>query len=126
AKAMRCHRDGYCATELYAREPLVKEIVDMLINGFLPAGRDEFALIHDSLMAHNDEYLVLKDFLDYAETQNRLEQAYRDKNRWLKMSIENIAYAGQFSSDRTISGYAEEIWGINAPVPAAAGWRQMA
>ena len=127
AGAMRCRSEGYRAADLYACEPRIKEAVDRLINGFLPAGRDEFTLIHESLIAHNDEYLVLKDFPDYVETQKRLGQAFRDRNRWMKMSIENIARAGQFSSDRTIAGYAEEIWGIKVPsavLSAAAGRHQ--
>jgi len=115
---MRCHQEGYRAAELYAREPLVKEVVDQLVNGFLPGGREEFALIHDSLIAFNDEFLVLKDFLDYVEAQKLLERAFRDRSRWLKMSIENIARAGQFSSDGTIAGYAAGIWGITPPATA--------
>ncbi len=114
-EAARCHREGYSAAGLYAEEPRIKGVVDRLTGGLLPAGTREFAPIYDSLIALNDEYLVLKDFLDYVETQQLLEQAFRDRRRWLKMSIENIARAGQFSSDRTIAGYAKEIWGISLP-----------
>ena len=39
-------------------------------------------------------------------------RAYRDENRWLKMSLTNIAKAGHFSSDRTIMQYADEIWHV--------------
>ncbi|NLZ32461.1 MAG: glycogen/starch/alpha-glucan phosphorylase [Firmicutes bacterium] len=118
AEALRCHQQGYRAAELYAREPLVREVVDQLVNGFLPAGREEFAPIHDSLMAGNDEYLVLKDLLAYVETQKLLERAFRERSRWLKMSIVNVAHAGQFSSDRTVAAYASEIWRIAPPAAA--------
>ena len=30
----------------------------------------------------------------------------------MKMSLMNIASSGKFSSDRTISQYAREIWGV--------------
>ena len=124
AEAARCHDEGYRAAELCAKEPRIKGVMDRLADGLLPAGPGEFAPIHDSLIALNDEYLVLKDFLDYAQTQQLLDRAFRDRARWLKMCIENIARAGQFSSDRTIAGYAREIWGISSPqagrpVPAA-------
>ena len=130
AEAMRCHHHGYRAAELYAREPRIKEVVNQLVNGFLPVSREEFAPIYDSLITFNDEYLVLKDFLDYVEAQELLERTFRDRSRWLKMSIENIARAGQFSSDQTIAGYADEIWGINPPateqpVPTAAPEQQL-
>jgi glycogen phosphorylase len=39
---------------------------------------------------------------------------YRDKKKWTKMSILNTAGSGKFSSDRTISQYAKEIWDIKA------------
>ena len=60
----------------------------------------------------NDPYFVLKDFEPYLETQEHVEQVYRDKLKWLSMSVTNIAYSGKFSSDRTIKEYATEIWKI--------------
>jgi glycogen phosphorylase len=38
---------------------------------------------------------------------------WRDKQRWWRSSVLNTARMGWFSSDRTISEYATEIW--NAP-----------
>jgi len=62
-------------------------------------------------MVHNDEFFVLRDFAAYAATQLKLDRAFRDKGKWMEMSINNIAYAGTFSSDRTIMEYAQDIWG---------------
>ena len=115
AGAQRCHRDGYRAAELCAREQGIKRVVDQLVNGFLPAPPDEFRPLHDSLIPLNDEYLVLRDLLDYARTQELLGKAYQDRDRWAAMSLENIGHAGQFSSDRTILNYAAEIWGLERP-----------
>ncbi len=120
AGAMRCHREGYSAAGLCAREPRIKEVVEQLVSGFLPAGRDMFVPIYDSLITDNDDYLVLKDLLDYVEAQKMLDEIFRDRKRWLKMSIENIAHAGKFSSDETIAGYAKEIWGISPPTAEGA------
>ncbi len=115
AEAARCHREGYRAAEFCSREPGIKRVVDQLLSGLLPESREEFAPVYDSLITLNDEYLVLKDLPDYARAQELLGETYRDRNRWLEMSINNIARAGQFSSDQTIARYAAEIWGMNLP-----------
>ena len=39
-----------------------------------------------------------------------VDVAFKDKKRWAKMAILNTARVGKFSSDRTISEYAEQIW----------------
>ena len=57
-----------------------------------------------------DVYFILKDFRSYAEAQEKVEAAYRDKDRWAKMVLLNTASCGKFSSDRTIEEYATEIW----------------
>ena len=110
-EAARCHREGYRAAELCAREPELKRVVEQLTNGFLPGG-DQFVPIYDSLITHNDEYLVLKDLLAYVEAQRLLGKTYRDSGRWGRICINNIARAGRFSSDKTIANYAAEIWGL--------------
>ena len=47
------------------------------------------------------------------------DEAYRDQNQWCRMAIEGIARSGKFSSDRTISEYATQIWNIpSVPTPA--------
>lgn len=113
-EAARCHSEGYRAAELCAREPEIKRVVEQLTNGFLPEG-DQFVPIYDSLIRHNDEYLVLKDLLDYVDTQKLLGKAYRDSSRWGQICVSNIARAGRFSSDATIANYAAEIWGMALP-----------
>ena len=46
----------------------------------------------------------------YLESQNRVEQVYRDPKRWTRVSIPNTARCGFFSSDRAIEEYVEPIW----------------
>lgn len=103
---------GYSAWEVYHQDRRLKTILSQLINGFLPAAQDEFKNLYDSLLYHNDEYFVLKDFSSYVDAQNRIDTLYKDKNRWTRMSICNIAHSGRFSSDRTIGEYAAGIWQI--------------
>lgn len=43
---------------------------------------------------------------------NNKNIVFQDGNKWTKMAIKNIASAGYFSSDRTITEYAKQIWGV--------------
>jgi glycogen phosphorylase len=103
---------GYRSHEYYHHDKRIKQVVDQLINGFFPDAHDHFEPIYDSLLAQNDEYFVLRDFAAYVEAQEKVEQVYQERERWLKMSVINIAHSGYFASDRTIREYANEIWDI--------------
>ena len=52
----------------------------------------------------------MRDFENYGQAQADINRLYRDKEKWNKMSLVNIANSGFFSSDRTISEYAKDIW----------------
>ena len=54
--------------------------------------------------------MVLADFEAYAEIQKEVEKVYKKPEVWFKKAIHNTARMGKFSSDRTISEYADEIW----------------
>lgn len=108
------YQDGnYNAYELYNTTPGIKQVVDQLVNGFLPAAKEEFAPIVERLLRFNDEFFVLKDFESYCDAQERIGLYYRDKPHWMKMSLTNIACSGVFSADYTIEKYASSIWNIN-------------
>jgi len=101
---------GYNAWNEYNSDPRLKTVLEQLVNGFLPYQKEEFRAIYQSLLSNNDEFFVLKDFDSYAKAHVELDNRYKDKDKWLQMSIQNIAHAGIFSSDRTIRQYAAEIW----------------
>jgi glycogen phosphorylase len=103
---------GYQSVEYYHHDYRIRQAVDQLVNGFFSGVYNEFEPIFDSLLEENDQYFVLKDFAPYAEIQRSIGVAYTDRKRWLQMSLNNIAQAGYFSSDRTIKEYADDIWGI--------------
>jgi starch phosphorylase len=86
--------------------------MEQLINGFFPNVDDEFEAIYDSLLMENDQYFVLRDFDSYVNIQKEVGQTYLNREKWLKMSLTNIAQSGYFSSDRTIKEYATDIWKI--------------
>ncbi|WHH61483.1 glycogen/starch/alpha-glucan phosphorylase [Petroclostridium sp. X23] len=104
---------GYNAWDIYNSDARVKMILNQMINGFLPDEKEQFRNIFNYLLYNNDEYFVLKDFASYVDTQNRLEQKFKNKNKWYKMSANNIAHSGKFSSDGTIHEYAVGIWKID-------------
>jgi starch phosphorylase len=99
---------GYIAYDTCHSDPRLETITDQLIDGTL--GGRSFYGIHDALLKSNDEYFVLKDFDPYVKAWKELSGIYQDEQRWGKMSLTNIASAGHFTSDRTITQYCEEIW----------------
>lgn len=103
---------GYHSWDLYHSNHRIQTVLDQLINGFLPVNREEFRVIYDHLLKNNDEYFVLKDFDSYSQAQERVNNAFLNRENWLEMSIKNIASSGIFSSDRTISEYATGIWQV--------------
>lgn len=42
----------------------------------------------------------------------QVDEAYKDKKKWAKMSILNALRSGKFSSDRSITEYAKNIWNL--------------
>ncbi len=103
----------YNSTDLYNKDIRLKTVLDQLLNEFFPVRYEEFLIIYDSLLKHNDEYFVLKDFDSYVKAQDRIDKLYRDKSKWAEMAIVNIGCSGIFSSDRTIYEYASEIWDMS-------------
>lgn len=110
-KVLNYYKDGnYNAWDFYSQDKRIKTICDQLINGTFT--QTDFSAIYEHLLRYNDEFFVLHDFASYVNAHNRLEQKFKDERNWIKMCINNIAYSGSFSSDRTIREYAEDIWGI--------------
>jgi len=101
---------GYSSKDLYHSNKLLRRVVDDLVNGFIPGLGKEGREIYDALITYNDEYFVLRDIDEYAESQQKISNLYKDKMKWNKMSLINIANSGIFSSDRTINEYIEDIW----------------
>ena len=77
-----------------------------------------FAPLHDALLTQGDHYMHLADLGSYLDADQRLCALYGDPDGWARKAILNIAGSGKFSSDRTISQYAAEIWNAK-PCPVA-------
>ncbi len=109
-------RGDYRPMEIFENDPEIRCVLMQLINGFYaPEDPERFRLIYRSLLEDTpgrraDTFFILKDLRSYAEAQQRVDEAYRDRDRWAKMAILNVAHAGKFSSDRTIEEYVRDIW----------------
>lgn len=66
-----------------------------------------------SLINPYDPWLTLADFRDYINTQKLVSEAYHERSRWIKMSINNSASSGFFSTDRTMQEYNRDIWKLD-------------
>ncbi len=101
---------GYKPSAVYASNPLLREVIELVRGGhFSPREPDLFRPLLDSLMNY-DEYMLFADFLSYIDCQKEVGKAYRDKERWTRMSILNTARMGKFSSDRAVREYCRDIW----------------
>ena len=103
---------SYNPWTVYEYDNRIKRIMNSLVDGtFAPQYPDIFRDIYNSIIGR-DEYFVLEDFASYVDIQEKVSQAYKDKDNWAKMAVINTAKSGKFSSDRTIREYASEIWNI--------------
>ncbi len=104
-------RKGYYPQEYLDADPELGEIVGMLTSGVL--GR-KFEDIRQSLLTNRfgraDQYMNIADFADYARAQKLVSETYLDREKFMRMSLVNIAKAGIFSADRAVLEYADRIW----------------
>ena len=113
------HKRDYNPMDIYDSEPDIRKVLNQLVNGFYSGEDTElFRDIYNSLLntqctQYADTYFNLADFKSYAIAQKKVEDAYRDKERWAHMAIMNVASVGKFSSDRTIQEYVDDIWHLD-------------
>jgi glycogen phosphorylase len=105
---------GYQPMELYYQQPELREVINLIRDGYFSRGNSEQFLGLVGNLLHHDPYMVLADYQAYAECQQLVDAAYRDPDRWTRMSILNTARSGKFSSDRSIREYCKDIWNARA------------
>lgn len=107
---------GYRPSDFYDSNPRLRGVIESIRSGlFSRRNLNLFQPLLDALM-ERDEYMVLADFQSYIDCQAKVETAYRDQDRWTRMSILNTARMGKFSSDRAVREYCRDIWKAE-PVP---------
>ncbi|MEZ5931910.1 MAG: glycogen/starch/alpha-glucan phosphorylase [Alphaproteobacteria bacterium] len=111
-EVLQSRRKGYDAKAVIARTPALKQTLEEIRRGvFSPDDPGRFKPLIDGLIDH-DYFMVTADFAAYAETQRVVDRDFHDADDWTRRAVLNTANAGWFSSDRTIRGYARDIWGI--------------
>lgn len=107
---------SYDPKKLYKENPEIKRVVDALTDGTLSDKDELLKQLQESLLepTYNraDHYLVLAELLPYVEAKIKANADSMDTLSFAKKCWMNVASCGKFSSDRTIKGYAEEIWEI--------------
>jgi len=105
-------KGGYDPMAVYRGDDEVRAVLDLIRDGHFSRGdRELFAPLVDSLLKW-DPYRLLADFRSYLECQQRVSATYGDPDRWTRMSIQNVARMGRFSSDRSVREYCERIWRV--------------
>ena len=101
----------------YDHEPETRAALDLIFSDhFSRAEPGVFAPLRDVLLTYGDHYMHLADLTSYCDAQERLGVLYANAGEWSRKAIFNVASSGKFSSDRTISEYANEIWKVK-PCP---------
>lgn len=97
-------------SEVIKNSPRLQRLIGQLESGVFSDGdTDRVNDILDNIKNH-DYFQVVPDFDAYWDTQRRIDDVYKDVDKWAEMAIMNTAKMGWFSSDRTIRGYAKDIW----------------
>jgi starch phosphorylase len=101
----------YVAKDFYEKSSVIKEAVDFITSDeVLKVGNEERLERLKKELINKDWFMTLLDLEDYIATKDRMFEDYKDEAKWKKMMLTNIAKAGFFSSDRTISEYNRDIW----------------
>ncbi|MGJ3241334.1 MAG: glycogen/starch/alpha-glucan phosphorylase [Opitutales bacterium] len=110
---------GYNPWDYYHRNQELRDVVNWLCSDtFTPGEKNAFRPIRESLLEKGDPFFVLADYEAYVKAQEAVDLAYRDRKRWARMAILNTARVGKFSTDRTITEYARDIWNLE-PLPVS-------
>ncbi len=113
---------AYHPMDIYNQDEDIKKVLNQLVNGYYsPDDPERFRTLYNSLLNTQstevaDRYFILKDFRSYMEAQKKVGEYYREKEKWAKSAILNVASSGRFTSDRTIQEYVDEIWHLDKVV----------
>lgn len=97
----------------YDNSPVIQRILNAFRGDRLsPGNPGRFEWVFQTLVESWDPYFHLADLESYLQAQDQATQLYSNRRAWARKAILNVARMGKFSSDRTISEYAREIWNV--------------
>ena len=106
----------------YDNEPETRAALDLIFSDYFSRYEPGvFEPLRDMLLTHGDHYMHLADLNSYLAADAQMSALYADPDEWVRKAILNVAGSGKFSSDRTISEYAAEVWNVKpCPIPERA------
>jgi starch phosphorylase len=111
-QVMEAKANGYNPRHYYETNPELKQVLDMIANGYFSIDEpNRYEIVVNNLLS-GDQYMLLADYASYVETQDKVAALYKDQEQWTRMAILNVANMAKFSSDRAISDYARNIWHV--------------
>jgi starch phosphorylase len=105
-------RQGYRPGDYVAGNDELRGVLELIGGGHFSRGDGEVFRPLVENLTQSDPFLVLADYAAYVACQERVSAAWQDTEHWTRMSILNTARSGNFSSDRAIAEYCEEIWNV--------------
>ena len=108
-KRLKSRRLGH-HHNFYHQNPAMARVVDTLVSGLFTSDRELFA--PSPHVDWGDHYCHLLDFDSYCRAQQQAMIDFEQPEQWHRRALLNICRMGEFSSDRTIRGYAG-IFGVS-------------
>ncbi len=104
----------YSSEKIYDNDKDISKLVDFIISKELFAVGNKKSLIRLYMeIVTKDWFMTLLDLKEYIKVKEQVLAEYENREAWASKMLVNIAKAGFFSSDRTISQYNEDIWKLN-------------
>jgi starch phosphorylase len=120
AEEVEARKHDYDPNAIIASDEDLRRVMRMIESGhFSQFEPGIFDAIIGSIRNPHDPWMTAADFRAFVDTQQCAAAAYQDAERWTRMSILNTAHSGQFSTDRTMREYNDEIWQLESinPLP---------
>ncbi|MBN1182056.1 MAG: glycogen/starch/alpha-glucan phosphorylase [Bacteroidales bacterium] len=112
AQVDEAKRSGYNPYFIYEHNEELKQVIDSINSGYFSRGDNNlFKPITDGVLWH-DPFMLMADYPLYIACQDMVSETWKDKDKWTKMAIMNVARMGKFSSDRSIQDYCDRIWKV--------------
>jgi starch phosphorylase len=110
--------NSYRPLDYYLSNDSIRRVMDALWdNRFCTQEPGLFRWIYYHILEKGDEYFHLADFPSYVQIHEMIQKDYSHPTQWTRKAILNVARMGFFSSDRTISEYAQDIWQAEPVLP---------
>lgn len=87
----------------------LREIMAEVKSGLLGDPK-QFDWLNNLLTSHGDHGLICEDFEEYLKTQHKVDEAYQNRDDWIKKSMYSALGMVRFTSDRTALDYSEHVW----------------